>query len=98
MAPDKIWADERQRLICLDALWSLKCDRVDTAALRGSISLRQYIASQFRPSAAKALYDYFQPNRVLDLARTKLFLAQPLLVLMKAIHTRDSDTYFEAET
>jgi hypothetical protein len=66
MAPDKIWADERRRLICLDALWSLKCDRVDTAALRGSIALRQYIASQFRPSVAKAIYDYFQPKRVLD--------------------------------
>ena len=36
------------------------------ATLRTCIGLRKYIASQFRPSTAKALYDHFEAKKVLD--------------------------------
>ena len=39
---------------------------VNSKILRSCIGLRKYIASQFRPSTAKAVYDYFGAKDVLD--------------------------------
>lgn len=44
----------------------MKYDHVDSKVLRSCIGLRKYIASQFRPSTAKAVYDYFNAKNVLD--------------------------------
>lgn len=65
-SPYRSWNIERFRLTLLNALWSLKVKKVNNTVLRSCIGLRKYIASQFRPSAAKALYNYFEAKNVLD--------------------------------
>lgn len=65
-SPHKTWETERFRLTLFKALFSLKVKEINPQVLRTIISLRKYIAAQFRPSAAKAIYDYFQAETVLD--------------------------------
>ena len=65
-SPQKTWETERFRLTLFKALFSLKVKEINPTVLRNLISLRKYIAAQFRPSAAKAVYDYFQAETVLD--------------------------------
>jgi hypothetical protein len=65
-SPQKTWETERFRLTLFKALFSLKVTEINPTVLRNLISLRKYIAAQFRPSAAKAIYDYFQAETVLD--------------------------------
>lgn len=65
-SPQKTWETERFRLTLLKALFSLKVKEINPTVLRNIISLRKYIAAQFRPSAAKAIYDMFQAETVLD--------------------------------
>jgi len=60
------WTIEKFRLTMLNALWSLKFEEVNSKTLRTAISMRKYIASQFRPSAAKAVYDLFEAKNILD--------------------------------
>lgn len=65
-SPQKTWETERFRLTLFKALFSLKVKEINPTVLRNLISLRKYIAAQFRPSAAKYIYDYFQAETVLD--------------------------------
>jgi len=65
-SPQKTWENERFRLTLFKALFSLKVTEINPTVLRNLISLRKYIAAQFRPSAAKYIYDYFQAETVLD--------------------------------
>lgn len=65
-SPQKTWETERFRLTLFKALFSLKVKEINPTVLRNLISLRKYIAAQFRPSAAKAIYDYFKAETVLD--------------------------------
>lgn len=65
-SPYRTWTNEKFRLTLLNSLWSLKVKKVDMSTLRTCIGLRKYIASQFRPSAAKAIIDHFSADRVLD--------------------------------
>ena len=65
-SPHKTWETERFRLTLFKALFSLKVKEINPQVLRNIISLRKYIAAQFRPSAAKTIYDYFQAETVLD--------------------------------
>jgi len=65
-SPQKTWENERFRLTLFKALFSLKVKEINPTILRNIISLRKYIAAQFRPSAAKYIYDYFQAETVLD--------------------------------
>jgi len=65
-SPQKTWETEQFRLTLFKALFSLKVSEINPTVLRNIISLRKYIAAQFRPSAAKAIYDHFQPETVLD--------------------------------
>jgi len=67
-SPQKTWATEKFRLTLFKALFSLKVKEINPTVLRNIISLRKYIAAQFRPSAAKYIYDYFQAETVLDLS------------------------------
>ncbi|MDA3781470.1 MAG: DNA methyltransferase [Bacteroidales bacterium] len=67
-SPQKTWENERFRLTLFKALFSLKVKKINPQVLRNIISLRKYIAAQFRPSAAKYIYDYFQAENVLDLS------------------------------
>ena len=65
-SPQKTWETEKFRLTLFKALFSLKVPEINPTVLRNIISLRKYIAAQFRPSAAKYIYDYFQAETVLD--------------------------------
>ena len=40
--------------------------KVDEQSIRMATTLRKYVASQFKPSIAKAFYDYYKSNNVLD--------------------------------
>ena len=50
------------------AFWSLEkvLTQVDIQSIRMATTLRKYVASQFKPSIAKAFYDYFKSENVLD--------------------------------
>ena len=65
-SPQKTWETEQFRLTLFKALFSLKVKEINPQVLRNLISLRKYIAAQFRPSAAKVIYDMFQAETVLD--------------------------------
>jgi len=65
-SPQKTWETERFRLTLFKALFSLKVREINPTILRNLISLRKYIAAQFRPSAAKVIYDMFKAETVLD--------------------------------
>ncbi len=65
-SPQKTWETEKFRLTLFKAVFSLKLKEITPEKLRNCISLRKYIASQFRPSTAKAIYDYFKAESVLD--------------------------------
>jgi hypothetical protein len=65
-SPQKTWETERFRLTLFKALFSLKVKEINPQVLRNLISLRKYIAAQFRPSAAKTIYEVYKPETVLD--------------------------------
>jgi hypothetical protein len=65
-SPQKTWDNEKFRLTLFKALFSLKVKEINPQVFRNIISLRKYIAAQFRPSAAKAIYDMFPAETVLD--------------------------------
>ena len=65
-SPYRSWTIEKFRLTLFNAIWSLKLEEVNMAKLRSCIGLRKYIASQFRPATAMAVYDLFQAKNVLD--------------------------------
>jgi 16S rRNA G966 N2-methylase RsmD len=65
-SPYRTWNEKKFFMTLLNALWTLKVKDVTSDSLRACISLRKYIASQFRPLAAKVLYDYFKAEKVLD--------------------------------
>ncbi len=65
-SPYRVWTNPKFRKSLLNSLWTLKVKEVNNTVLRSCIGLRKYIASQFRPSAAKAVYDYFKAEHVLD--------------------------------
>ena len=50
------------------AFWSLEqvLTKVDLQSIRMATTLRKYVASQFKPSIAKAFYDYYGSENVLD--------------------------------
>lgn len=66
MSPYAVWHNERSLRSALNPLWSLGMDKVNRSVLRSCISLRKYIAAQFRPAIAKAVYEYFNASDVLD--------------------------------
>jgi hypothetical protein len=61
-SPYRTWTIEKFRLTLLNALWTLKFKKVTNKELRAAIGMRKYIASQFRPSAAKSIYAHFGAN------------------------------------
>lgn len=62
------WNDKKFRQGFLKAIFTLKFDHVDSEVLRSAIALRKYIPSQFRPSVAKAVYDMFGADKILDMS------------------------------
>lgn len=65
-SPYRVWETEKFRINMLKNLWTMDTKGVDSQRIRQAMSLRNYVASQFRPSAAKAFYDYFLSKKVLD--------------------------------
>lgn len=65
-SPYRTWHTEKFLRTLLPALWTLKCQEVNSSVLRTIISLRKYIASQFRPVVAKTIYNKFDSKVVLD--------------------------------
>lgn len=65
-SPKIVWYDNDKLHYCLNALWSLKVNELNENILFSTMALRQYVASQFRVSSAKAIYELFNAERVLD--------------------------------
>lgn len=65
-SPYRNWTEKKFFFTLCNALWSLKVKEVSVDSLRSCIALRKYIASQFRPSAAKTIYETFNSEYVLD--------------------------------
>jgi hypothetical protein len=65
-SPHRSWYIKKFRYTLLNCLWTLKFEHVDLKILRTALHLRKYVASQFRPSAAKAVYQNKNSKTVLD--------------------------------
>ncbi len=65
-SPYRTWTNEKFRLTLFNALWTLKFEEINNTNLRSAIGLRKYIAAQFKPSAAKAIYQLTQARSILD--------------------------------
>ena len=66
LSPMRAWESERKSF--LNYLFNPEMFEgdINDRALRVSLSMRSYIASQFKPESAKVIYDTFQAKRVLD--------------------------------
>lgn len=61
------WKTEKGIRGALNALFTLKgLDGVNKKTIRVALALRKYIASQFKPAIAKALYERFDSKNILD--------------------------------
>lgn len=61
------WETEKGIKGALNALFTMPgLDEVNKSTIRGCLSLRKYIASQFKPSIAKSFYDKFESENILD--------------------------------
>lgn len=61
------WKTEKSLKTALNALFTMPgLDEVSKSTIRSCLSLRKYIASQFKPSIAKAFYDKFCSRNILD--------------------------------
>lgn len=65
-SPYRSWHIPKFRDTLLNSLWTLKYKEIDFKNLKTSLHLRKYVASQFRPSAAKLIYTLFKSKNVLD--------------------------------
>ena len=65
-SPYRTWATHKFRKSMLGALFSLKMEEVNPKAFSTCISMRKYIAAQFRPSCAKCIYQLFNAKDILD--------------------------------
>lgn len=87
-SPHRSWYIKKFRDTLLNCLWTLKFEHVDMRVLKSALHLRKYVASQFRPSAAKAVYQMKYSKNVLDFSmgwgdRLNAFLS-----------CEDTETYF----
>ena len=64
--PLRTWSELKFMTSLMGAAYTLKFPKIDKSTLRTMLGLRKYICSQFKPNAAKALYDYFNVKNVLD--------------------------------
>jgi tRNA1(Val) A37 N6-methylase TrmN6 len=65
-SPHRVWNIKKFRLTYLDSLWSMKVNHINNSVLLECLKLRKFIASQFKPAAAKTIYELFESKRVLD--------------------------------
>ena len=62
----KTWTTFKFLYSALNGLWTLEYKSITKTNLRNCIQLRKFLASQFKPSVAKSLYDYFEAETILD--------------------------------
>jgi len=66
-SPFRVWNSEKFLNSMLGYLWSMKVKEVNNGIFRTALGVRKYVASQFKPSVAKYVYDNFAgKGRVLD--------------------------------
>lgn len=65
-SPYRSWNNKKLRATLLSALWRLDIKEINPYVLRTCIALSRNIASQFKPSAAKTIYEMFNAKKVLD--------------------------------
>lgn len=65
-SPVRTWGNRKFLKGALNALWSLNLKCVNENTLRTCLSLRKYVASQFKPTIAKTIYEAFGSVDVLD--------------------------------
>lgn len=65
-SPYRTWHTEKFLDTLLNCIWTLKYKELWKSDFRSMISLRKYIASQFKPNVAKSIYTNFNSKRVLD--------------------------------
>ena len=65
-SPYRTWYTEKFLDTLLNCIWTLKFKELWKSDFRSMISLRKYIASQFKPNVAKSIYSHFNSKRVLD--------------------------------
>ena len=66
--PKRTWETYDFMYTLMGAMYTLKFEEINRGTLRVALSLRKYICSQFKPNVAKALYDYFKAETILDFA------------------------------
>jgi hypothetical protein len=65
-SPYRSWTIPKFRNGILNAMFTLKFKEVNMTKLRSAIALRKYIASQYKPVIAKAVYEMFDAKDILD--------------------------------
>lgn len=65
-SPVRTWESSKFLDGLMKSLYTLKVDKVDSSTLRTCLALRKYVASQFKPTVAKAIYERFKSVDVLD--------------------------------
>lgn len=66
ISPIRKWSQLSSRTSMWKPMWSLNLDAVDKRMCLKLIRSRGYVASQFRPASAKAVYNVFGAKKVLD--------------------------------
>ena len=64
--PIRTWGEIKFMTSLMGAAYTLKFPKIDKAILRTMLGLRKYICSQFKPNAAKTLYEMFGSKNILD--------------------------------
>jgi len=65
-SPYRVWHGDKYMMSMLNALWTLKYKVIGNPEFRTTLSMRKYIASQFKPLAARCFYELFNAKRVYD--------------------------------
>lgn len=66
--PKRTWESKEFMTSLMGGLYTLKFDEIGKNELRVCLSLRKYICAQFKPNAAKVLYDYLGVQNALDIS------------------------------
>lgn len=67
-SPYRVWNSDKFMKTLFGSLWTMNVKEVNNKTLWSSIVLRKYVASQFKPSVAKAIYNKYNSKNVLDLS------------------------------
>lgn len=67
-SPHDAWMNHRYHNTFLNNMWSMNRPKVTKGILNSAVNLKFYVASQFKPQAAKIFYDMFNAQHVLDLS------------------------------